>query len=126
MNALVAKTIRSQNGWDLMGIGLAGLCMLHCLATSIFLAFVAAAGSFLMNPLIHEVALILAILFGVIALGRGILQHRLILPVMIGSIGAGIMVTAIFLPHGSGEILATMLGAGVLSLGHYLNLRAAR
>jgi len=126
MNALVAKTFRQQNGWaDILGIGFAGLCLLHCLATSIILAFVAAAGSVLMNPIIHEVALALAIMFGVVALGGGVKRHGLAAPAATGVLGAAIMFAALFLPHGIWEIAATMVGAVVLTVGHYMNLRAA-
>ena len=75
--------------WDGLGMGLAGLCLVHCLATSIFLVAIASAGGILVDPVIHEIGLILAIGFGLLALGKGILQHNFLMPASIGALGIG-------------------------------------
>jgi hypothetical protein len=111
--------------WDGFGLGIAGLCLVHCLATSILLALFAAAGGTLLHPAIHEIGLVLAIGFGALALGQGILQHGFILPASIGALGIGMMGGALTLPHGDIEVFYTVLGVGVLALGHALNHRAA-
>ena len=49
-----------------------------------------AAGAFL-HPAIHEIGLVLAILFGLIALGRGIWKHGYMLPSAVGAFGLGMM-----------------------------------
>jgi uncharacterized membrane protein YfcA len=36
----------------------------------------------------------------------------------------GMMAGALTLPHGDGELLATLVGVAVLALGHDLNFRA--
>jgi MerC mercury resistance protein len=110
--------------WDGLGLGIAGLCLVHCLATSIILALFAAAGGALLHPAVHEVGLVLAIGFGVLALGQGILQHGFLLPASIGALGIGVMAGALTLPHGGVEITYTILGVGLLALGHVLNHRA--
>ncbi|MGN6621173.1 MAG: MerC domain-containing protein, partial [Sphingomonas sp.] len=61
--------------FDRMAIGLSGLCAVHCVASALFLAFMASVGAALLNPLWHEIGLSFAILFGVVALGRGFLSH---------------------------------------------------
>lgn len=111
--------------WDGLGLSIAGLCLVHCLATSIILVFIASAGGLLLDPVIHEVGLFLAIIFGVIALGKGIWEHKFIMPAAIGALGIGMMAGALTLPHGGTEILWTILGVGVLALGHDLNHRAS-
>ena len=59
-----------------MAIGLSGLCLVHCVATTVLLALLAsAAGGMLGAPWIHEVGLTLAMIMGAFALGRGILEH---------------------------------------------------
>ena len=127
MLALAKKSLAGTQGWaDGIGIGIAGLCLLHCLATSIFFVFVAAAGSFLFDPHIHEYGLVLAIIFGVLALGQGFWRHRLILPAAICAIGIGVLGGALLLPHGGMELFWSMIGASLLVLGHVLNLRAIR
>jgi hypothetical protein len=111
--------------WDGLGLGIAGLCLVHCLATSIFLAVFAAAGGALLHPAIHEIGLVLAIGFGSLALGQGIFQHGFILPASIGALGIGMMAGALTLPHGGIEVFYTVLGVAVLGLGHVLNQRAS-
>ncbi len=110
--------------WDGLGLSVAGLCFMHCLATSVLVVILATAGGFLVNPIIHEAGLALAIVFGSLALGKGALDHGLMLPAAIGSLGIGIMAGALTLPHSTIEVFYTMLGVGILSLGHILNHRA--
>ena len=85
-----------------------------------------AAGGLLLNPIFHEVGLTIAILLGAIALGRGLLEHGYVMPMMMGSFGLGVMAGAMSLPHdGSGmETLWTVIGVGLLAFGHDLNRRA--
>jgi MerC mercury resistance protein len=110
--------------WDGLGLSIAGLCLVHCLATSVFLVVLASAGGLLVDPVIHEAGLVFAIIFGMLALGKGILEHGFIMPAAIGALGIGIMAGALTLPHGGIEIMYTILGVGILALGHDLNHRA--
>lgn len=111
---------------DRWAIGLSGLCLVHCAGTAIFLALAASAGGVLLDPMVHEVGLAIAIVFGVIAVGRGAYQHGYMMPVAISSLGIGTMAGALSLPHGEMETIYTMLGVGLLALGHDLNRRAFR
>lgn len=112
---------------DNLAIGLSGLCVVHCVASSVLIALAASAGGLLLNPLFHEVGLTIAIGFGILALGRGIFVHGYMLPAVVGSAGLGTMAGAISLPHdGSGaETVWTLVGVALLALGHDLNRRAA-
>lgn len=112
--------------WDGLGLGIAGLCLVHCLATSVMLAVLASAGGFLFSPLVHEVGLALAIILGIIALVQGLFEHGFMMPAAIGSLGIGVMAGALTLPHGGPEIVYTMVGVAILALGHDLNMRASR
>lgn len=104
-----------------MAIGLSGLCLVHCLATSVLLAMLASAGGMLGADWIHEVGLSLAMVMGAIALGRGIWDHGYTMPSAVGGLGLGIMAGALTLPHDGTEAVYTMLGVGILALGHRLN-----
>ena len=110
---------------DRYAIGLSGLCLVHCLATSVLLALVASAGSVLGADWIHEVGLGLAMIMGALALGRGILEHGYSMPSAIGGLGLGVMAGALTLPHDGTEAVYTVLGVGILALGHRLNHIAA-
>ena len=113
------------NRLDRMAIGLSGLCLVHCLATSVLLALVASAGSMLGADWIHEVGLGLAMIMGAIALGRGILEHGYSMPSAVGGLGLGVMAGALTVPHDGSEAGYTVLGVAVLALGHRLNHIAA-
>lgn len=112
-------------GFDRLAIGLSGLCAVHCLATAVLLALAASASGLLLAPIFHEVGLSVAILLGAVALGRGVWQHGYMMPAAIGALGLGVMAGAVSLPHGDGgEIMWTLIGVGLLALGHDLNRRA--
>ena len=110
---------------DRMAIGLSGLCLVHCLATTVLLALVSAAGGMLGAPVIHEVGLGLAMIMGAISLGRGIYEHGYSMPSAVGGLGLGVMAGALTLPHDGTEALYTVVGVAILALGHRLNFIAA-
>lgn len=115
----------SPNKLDRVAIAISGVCLVHCLATAVLLAALATAGGMLGAPVIHEVGLTLAMLLGAISLGRGVMAHGFMMPVAVGALGLGVMFGALQLPHGGSEELFTMMGVGVLALGHRLNGLAA-
>ena len=110
---------------DRLAIGLSGVCLVHCLATTVVLAAVASAGGFLGAPWIHEVGLSLAMVMGAVALGKGILEHGYTMPSAVGGLGLGVMAGALTLPHDGSEAVYTILGVAILALGHRLNHIAA-
>ena len=109
--------------FDRIAIGVSGLCLVHCVTTTILLTVISSAGG-LLSPAIHEVGLTLAIGFGIIALGRGIVTHGYMMPAVVGAFGLGIMAGALSLPHGEFEIFWTLVGVSLVALGHDLNRRA--
>jgi hypothetical protein len=121
MNVMTASTSRL----DRIAMGISGLCLVHCLATAMALALLSAAGGMLGAPIIHEVGLTLAMILGAVALGRGILEHGYSMPSAVGGLGLGVMAGALTLPHDGPEALYTVVGVGILALGHRLNSIAA-
>ena len=109
---------------DRVAIALSGLCLVHCLATSVVLALLASAGGLLVSPAIHEIGLSLAILLGVVALGRGVADHGFMMPSAVGGLGLGVMSGALTMPHSGIETVYTIVGVAILALGHDLNRRA--
>lgn len=117
----------SRPGWlaalDRVAIGVSGLCLVHCLATSVLIALASTAGGMLVHPIVHEVGLLVAILLGAVALGRGALEHEMWMPPAMGSLGLGVMAGAMTL-HDAGEHLEalwTIVGVSLLAFGHRLN-----
>ena len=121
MNAIAIPTRRL----DRFAMGLSGLCLVHCVGTTVMLALLSAAGGVLGAPIIHEVGLTLAMIMGAFSLGRGILEHGYSMPSAVGGLGLGVMAGALTLPHDGTEALYTVIGVGILALGHRLNLIAA-
>jgi hypothetical protein len=114
-----------ENGsMDRMAIALSGLCLVHCLASAIFVAMLASAGGLLLHPIIHEVGLTFAIGLGMVALGRGILEHGFMMPSAVGGLGLGVMAGSLGLPEDGTGTIYTILGVAILALGHDLNRRA--
>lgn len=128
MIATMTTTLRSSllASLDRYAIGLSGLCVVHCIATSVLVALMSTVGGMLLNPLIHEIGLVMAILLGAVALGRGVIDHGYVMPLAVGCLGLGIMMGAMTLPHdtGAGETIWTVIGVGLLAFGHDLNRRA--
>lgn len=114
-----------RHAWlDRWAITLSGLCLVHCVASAVMVAVLASAGGWLLDPVFHEVGLVLAIALGVLALGQGIRDHGYMMPSAIGALGLGMMAGALTLEHGGGETLYSLIGVGLLALGHDLNRRA--
>lgn len=109
---------------DRLAIGLSGLCVVHCIASAVLLAMLASAGGLLLDPIIHEVGMMLALALGIVGLGRGILVHGFMLPAAIGSLGLGMMAGALTLDHGGLTTVYSVVGVLILALGHDLNRRA--
>jgi hypothetical protein len=116
----------STSRLDRIAMGLSGLCAVHCVATAVLLGLLASAGGLLGKPIIHEVGLTLAMVLGAIALGRGMREHGLILPLLVGTIGLATMAYAMTLRESGLEPVVTIVGVSVLALGHRLNIRAKR
>jgi MerC mercury resistance protein len=111
---------------DHLGIGLAGLCALHCLATLLVISALGLGGHFfLLDPAIHRVGLALALLVAIVAIGWGTLRHGRWLPFAVAVAGLALMAAALLVPHGTNEFVLTLLGVGIVSVAHWMNLRAA-
>jgi hypothetical protein len=120
---MLANSARS-GGIDRLAIGLSGLCLVHCLASAIFVAMLASAGGLLLHPAIHEIGLVFAIGLGIIALGRGVVEHGFMMPSAVGGLGLGVMAGSLGLHEGLAGTVYTVVGVAILALGHDLNRRA--
>jgi len=109
---------------DGIAIGLSGLCAVHCIGTAIAFGLLSSVANIFAAPIIHEAGLAVAIVLGTLALGLGARQHGMLLPVAVGGLGLGIMAGTLTLEHGTGEMLWSLIGVGLLAFGHELNRRA--
>ncbi|WP_296721846.1 MerC domain-containing protein [Erythrobacter sp.] len=111
---------------DHLGIGLAGLCALHCMATLLVVSALGVGGHFLLEENIHRIGLALALVVAAAAIGWGLVRHRRAFPFAVAMAGLGFMFWALIVPHGTNEFVLTLLGVTLVSAAHYLNLRALR
>ena len=117
-------SLSRQGNVDRLAIGLSGLCLVHCLASAVLVAMLASVGGLLVDPIVHEIGLVLAIGLGIVALGRGVVEHGYMMPSAVGGLGLGLMAGALTLPHSGLEVVYTLVGVAILALGHDLNRRA--
>lgn len=121
-----ASRISLRRRLDHVGIGLAGLCALHCIATLVVVSTLGLGGHFLLEENIHRIGLALALVVAAVAIGWGLWRHRRALPFAVALAGLGFMASALIVPHGTNELLLTLVGVTLVSVAHLLNLRAAR
>ncbi len=111
---------------DRIGIGLSGVCLLHCIGSMMLVAMVASVGGLALNPIFHEVGLFLAIPLGLYAFTRGFRVHGRSAPAVVGVSGLLAMAFALSLKHGApAELGLTIAGVVLLAIGHFLNVRAS-
>lgn len=111
---------------DRAGVVLSALCAAHCLATLVIVSALGIGGGVLAAPIIHEAGLALAMIIAAVAIGYGALRHRRAAPFVTAMTGLTFMGGALAMPHGYEEAVLTIIGVGLVSLGHVLNLRQAR
>ncbi len=111
---------------DHFGIGLAGMCALHCVATVLLVSGLGIGGHFLLSPDIHRIGLVLALIVAAVAIVWGALKHRRAAPFVVAMMGLSFMGGALAVEHGTHEAVLTIIGVALVSLGHVLNLRRVR
>ena len=116
---------------DRASIGLSVICVLHCFATPILLAF---APSLLALPVadekFHAVLIFLILPASLVALTLGCRRHGDMSVVYWGCGGLVVLLGTLVLGHDllgdAGEKIMTVFGSGLVVIGHTLNLRACR
>ena len=116
---------------DRASIGLSVICVLHCFATPILLAF---APSLLALPVadekFHAVLIFLILPASLVALTLGCRRHGDMSVVYWGCGGLVVLLGTLVLGHDllgdAGEKIMTVFGSGLVVVGHTLNFRACR
>ena len=126
-NAANAVATGPNSVVDRLAIFLSGLCLVHCVATLLFVTLLASAGSFfLADPRIHEYGLGVAMALAATALLRGLMRHRRWLPICLGAIGLSLMAGGLIVEHGIAEAGFTIVGVLLVAIAHRLNARGRR
>ena len=111
---------------DNIAIGFSVVCALHCLLLPIAVIFLPAiSATFLGSEYFHKALLYFVIPSSIIALSLGCKMHGKYNVYLYGIFGIGTLLIGSFFGHNYfgevGEILITLIGAGIISIGHYKN-----
>ena len=112
-----------RNRLDRIGLSLSVLCAVHCVGTLVLVAGLGLGGSFLLNPAIHRVGLILAMVIVGVAIGAGALRHRKRAPFVIAVMGLTFMAAGMAASRESEEAVLTIIGVSLVACAHVLNVR---
>lgn len=110
---------------DRAGMVLSGLCALHCITGVFLVAVLGLGGGVLLDPIIHRIGLAAATLIAAVAIGLGAVRHRRAAPFVVAMTGLSFMGGALAVDHGLEEAVLTIIGVGLVGVGHILNLRRA-
>ena len=112
--------------YDKIAISFSVVCALHCLLLPIAVIFLPSiSATFLGTENFHKILLYFVIPSSIIALSLGCKMHGKYEVYSYGFFGIGALLFASFFGHDYlgevGEIFLTLIGAGIVSLGHYKN-----
>ena len=111
---------------DNFAIGFSVVCALHCLLLPIAVIFLPAiSATFLGSEDFHKTLLYFVIPSSIIALSLGCKMHGKYNVYLYGIFGIGTLLIGSIFGHDyfgeNGEIIFTLIGAGIISLGHLKN-----
>ena len=121
---------------DRIAVQLSGLCLLHCLALPLVIAFVPVLGlTEHWHDRFHQIMLFFVVPIAAVALGRGFVMHRHRRVIGLGGLGVALLATAALLVHPHAHIghtitgeaaerWVTVAGALILAAAHVINARA--
>lgn len=125
------KSMRFDFNLDKLAIGLSALCAIHCLFLPVAIILVPALTATVVgDEIFHRWMLLVVIPTSLFALTLGCRRHRNNTILATALLGLGIMIYAALFGHDHlgefGEKAATLIGACILSLGHWWNHTACR
>lgn len=112
--------------WDLAGLALSTVCLVHCLALPLALVAAPSLAVWLgeTETTVHWLLFALAAVISGGALYAGFRRHGVWLVVTVGVVGLLVMAVAAAHLFGTGlEAALTLVGAGILAFAHVVNLR---
>ena len=116
----VSRTTRS---WDVVGVLLSTVCLIHCLAVPVGLALIPAlTGTLSEQEWLHRLVVVLAFMVVAIALVTGIRAHRRYGPLLPASVGLALLTLSLIVGEEHwAEQLVTSVGALMTASAHLWN-----
>lgn len=111
---------------DKMAISLSLLCAFHCLAFPVVILMLPSIAALPLNDEAFHLWMVLAVIpTSIYALSVGCNKHKRHQVIGLGIIGLVFLASAVFIPetyiNELGEKILTVIGACIISLGHYWN-----
>ncbi len=125
MGHMASVLTRIRGRLDRVGVLLSCLCLIHCVLGLVLVAGLGVGATFLLDPAIHRVGLLLATIVAGVAIGMGAIRHRRAAPFVVAMTGLSFMGGALAVGHGYEEAVFTIIGVILVAAGHVLNLRKA-
>ncbi len=123
MGCMGSILTRIRGRLDRVGVLLSCLCLIHCVLGLVLVAGLGLGATFLLDPAIHRVGLLLATIVAGVAIGIGAIRHRRAAPFVVAMTGLSFMGGALAVGHGYEEAVFTIIGVILVATGHVLNLR---
>jgi hypothetical protein len=117
----------AASAWHMDGLAISAsaLCLLHCLALPVVIAFLPALSTWLNGgELFHVLMLAVAIPLSGLTLITGWRRHGAVAPVVIGTLGLALLVAGLAFEGRTLGSALTVAGGLALALAHIRNLRA--
>ena len=116
---------------DKTAMGLSLLCATHCLVMPLAVVLLPSVAALSLDDEAFHLWMLMAVLpFSGYALTMGCTKHKRYRLLLIGAAGLLVLGTAAFLGHetlgDAWERLLTLIGAGIIALGHLWNYRLCR
>lgn len=117
--------------FDNVSIGISAMCAVHCVLTPFLLTIVPAlAVTSLAEEVFHQSLIFIILPLSVLAFFSGCRKHRRWHVFGYGVVGITVLVFAAFWGHDIvgevGERVATVIGSGIIAVGHLKNARLCR
>ena len=112
--------------WDKIGLGLSGLCLIHCLVLPVVISLMPWMGLIFEDERVHLLFAAVTVPVALIAFIPGFLRHNLKSVLALGVAGAVLLLLGSVAHDHVGEALAhwfTVLGGILLISGHLRNFR---
>jgi len=122
--SIIISTLGDRKSWDLLGIGASTLCVLHCLATPLFVVALPILEVYERQT--HAAFALAIVATSLLAFWPGYLKHRRWWIVATALLGFGLISLGVTAPEGvltkSMEVAATVIGGAMLVFAHLRNV----
>lgn len=118
----------TSSTYDLMGMFISFLCLLHCLALPLLAIITPSFAMIFEQEWIHLLLLAALIPIALFSFIKGKIKHKSNSPLFVGLVGTSLLIAAVFAEQMSfmnikAEVILTTIGSLILLSGHVINIK---